>query len=93
MLRLESGAAFIFMGLRGILNSVLLRLEIGENAVGGGAAGALATVLRDGGSGLPSVAPVRRCGVPSEARARRRGCLERLPVAGAAVCMLHPQWD
>ena len=44
MLRLESGAAFIFMGLRGILNAVLLRLEMEENAVGGSAVGALATV-------------------------------------------------
>ncbi|MFZ0886142.1 MAG: hypothetical protein WAN14_22265 [Candidatus Acidiferrales bacterium] len=60
MLRLESGAAFIFIGLQGFLNAAVLRLEIEKNAVGGSAALALAAVFPEGGSVL-LVAVVAEC--------------------------------
>lgn len=56
MLRLESGAEFIFKGLRGILNVALLRLEMRGNTVDGSAAGALVAVFAGGEIGSPSVA-------------------------------------
>jgi hypothetical protein len=93
VLRLESGAAFIFMGLRGFLNAGLLRLEMRENAVGGSAAGALAAVFAGGGIGAPCERRGRSWAWPPKHGVRRRDCLERLPVAGVAVRMLRPRWD
>lgn len=70
MLRLESGAAFIFMGLQGFLNAVLLRLEMGENAAGGSAAVMLATVFLRGGVTLPVAGVAERMSRPRWGRKR-----------------------